>query len=141
MTRLTCQGSQRLPQARPVKYVVTSGTVSPTEFSSGGSGVSFFAFEKLARSTRFDLERVSMEVSRLFGFGIKKYSEEWIESLSDEDWNEEREKVRVDYEREDWRELLDRFDEVHHKKHDDGKPWNPQNTLRMAGICLTMTDC
>lgn len=26
MTRLTCQGSQRLPQAHPVKYVVTSGS-------------------------------------------------------------------------------------------------------------------
>ena len=61
----------------------------------------------------------------MFGFGKKKYSEEWIESLSNEDWNQEREKVRVDYEREDWRELLDRFDEVHRKKHDDGKPWNP----------------
>lgn len=61
----------------------------------------------------------------MFGFGKKKYSEEWIASLSDEDWNEEREKVRVDYDREDWRELLDRFDEVHHKKHDDGEPWSP----------------
>lgn len=65
--------------------------------------------------------------SRLFSRKPDKYSNEWISSLSDDEWEKEREEVRLRHCEGDWDAMgvLGRFDDEWHRRNDDGKPRTP----------------
>lgn len=64
---------------------------------------------------------------KMFSRKPEKYSSEWISSLSDEQWKEEREEVRQRHckgDEEAW-DILGRFDDDWRRRKDDGEPWTP----------------
>lgn len=64
---------------------------------------------------------------KLFHSEPEKYSPDWLKSLSDTQWEDEREKVRQRHCRgeEGAQEILYRFDDEYRRRNDDGKPWTP----------------
>lgn len=57
---------------------------------------------------------------------LEKYSEKWMELLSDSELDEEREKARLEYLKTGSRAIIDLFDEVIRKRrHGDENPGYP----------------
>ena len=63
----------------------------------------------------------------LFKREPEEYSNKWIQGLTDDEWEEEREKVRLRHCSGDEKAqgILYRFDDEWCRRKDDGTPWTP----------------